>query len=123
MLAIWETLMGGLKDERISIGIMGVLLGIVYYAHAWANDEHKNLVGKGDFDKLMTLMVTHTEEFSIVTASQLIRDKELQLELATATGKSAGEVSRIQTEIQAAKLYRTCLIDQKPNCKHLKPPE
>jgi len=126
--------MGGLKDERISIGLAVGIVVSLYTILSWAQTEHKNiadlsaqernqLVNKQEFHELLNVITTHTEEFRIVTASQLIRDYEMQLQIAAATGKTEGEVKHIERDIVEAKVYRQCLIDQKPNCQHLKPPE
>ena len=76
-----------------------------------------------EFNELMKMTVTHTEEFRIVTASQLIRDYEMQLQIAAATGRTENEVQHIERDIIEARTYRQCLIERKPNCQHLKPPE
>jgi len=126
--------MGGLKDEKISIGLAAAIVLSLYYALSWAQTEHKNiselsaqersqLVNKQEFHELLNVITTHTEEFRIVTASQLIRDYEMQLQIAAATGKTDSEVQHIERDIVEAKVYRQCLIEQKPNCQHLKPPE
>ena len=115
--------MGGLMEQRISVGLaLGVVFSL-YYMFTWASGEHADLIKKSDFDELKNLMLGHTEEFRIVTASQIVRDKEMQLQIALATGKSDGEMKHIQNELSAARMYKACLIEQKPNCQHLKPPE
>lgn len=122
-----DQIVGAFRDEKISLGLLGIVAMLAWYSFAWANEKHEDLVHKSQFEKeigaLTKLMTEHTEEFRIVNASQLIRDLEVQLELAEATGKSESEIIHIGEEIQEAKTYRRCLIDRKPNCQHLKPPE
>ena len=134
MVANWSSVMGGLKDEKISIGIAVAIAMSLYYCLSWAQSEHKSItelsvkersqmVSKPEFHELLNVITIHTEEFRIVTASQLIRDYEMQLQIAEATGRSGDEIAHIEKDISAARLYRQCLIEQKPNCQHLKPPE
>lgn len=122
---VWSTVMeqaiGALRNEKISLGLLAVVLFLAGYAYTWAGGEHDNLVSKTEFQELTTLMIGHTEEFRIVNASQLIRDLEMQLDIAAATGKTESEIAHIKTDIKEARLYRSCLIDRRPNCKHLMP--
>jgi hypothetical protein len=135
MLAnILEKGMGTLKDEKISIGLAVGVVCSLYYVFAWAQEEHKGiasqasierseLVNKKEFHELLNVITAHTEEFRIVNASQIIRDYEMQLQISLATGKTGDELAHIEKDISGARLYRQCLIEQKPNCQHLKPPE
>ena len=120
---LMEQVIGGLKDEKISLSLLGIMVLIAWYSFTWANEQHGDLVKRSEFDELSKLMIEHTEEFRIVNASQIIRDFELQLQVAEATGRSQAEIIHIEEEIAQAKRYRSCLIDRRPNCKHLKPPE
>lgn len=117
---LMEQALGVLRNEKISAGLLAALIVSLWAIHAWANDE---FVKKSEFQELTTLMVAHTEEFRIVNASQLIRDLEMKREIAEATAKSDSEIEHLDEEINEAKTYRKCLIDRKPNCIHIKPPE
>ena len=117
---LMEQVIGGLKDEKISLSLLAVMILIAWYSFAWANEE---FVKKDEFDKLTRIMTEHTEEFRITNASQIIRDLELQLQVARVSNRSDGEIQHLEEEIAEARLYRRCLIDRKPNCQHLKPPE
>lgn len=118
-----EQLIGGLKNEKISLSLLALVCAVAWYSFTWANEKHEDLVKRHEFDRLKTLMVEHTEEFRIVSASQIIRDLELQLQLAEATGQPDNQIDHINNEIVEAKSYRRCLIERLPNCRHLKPPE
>lgn len=115
-----EQAIGALKDEKISLSLLGLVVAIAWWSYGWANEEFAK---KQDVDDLKTLMVTHTEEFRIVNASQIIRDLELQLQLSEATNQDIGVINHLKEEIADAKQYRRCLVDRKPNCQYLKPPE
>lgn len=129
-----EQLLGAVRNEKISSTVLAILLIFAYYAIAWANEEHENLVTKEEWQRSQSALTeqlseltqafrTYADDTTIIAASQLVRDKELQLQIAQATGKLESEIKAIESEIIAAKRYRTCLIERRPNCKHMKPPE
>jgi hypothetical protein len=115
-----EELLGAFKNEKISSTVLILIILGAWYAHSWASEE---FVKKSEFGELKSLMVNFIEDDRIVNASQLLRDKELQLQIAIATSQSDGQISNIETEITEVKAYKECLIHKDPNCKHLKPPE
>lgn len=122
MNAIWGKLMeqglGVLKNEKVSWAFLVSIMSLVVYTYAWANES---FVKQRDFDELKSILVSHTEEFRITEAAQIVRDLQLQKQVALATGKPETEILDIDEEIQQATAYKTCLIDRRPNCKHLKP--
>lgn len=115
---VMEQGLGVLKNEKVSFAVIVSALSLVVYAYAWANE---NFVKQQDFDELKSLLVHHTEEFRITDAAQIVRDLQLQKQVALATGKPEEEIAHIDSEITQAQDYKACLIDQRPNCKHLKP--
>lgn len=122
MNAIWGKLMeqglGVLKNEKVSWAFLVSIMSLVVYTYAWANES---FVKQRDFDELKSILVSHTEEFRITEAAQIVRDLQLQKQVALATGKPETEIAHIDGAIQQATAYKTCLIDRRPNCKHLKP--
>ena len=92
----------------------------VWWIHGWAEEE---FVNRTEFGELKGIIVEHVDDMNIVNASQYIRDKELALKICEATGSSEKEIDDIRKLIRQANKYRTCLINEEPNCKHLKPPE
>ena len=129
-----EQLISAVKNEKVSASLGVVILLLAYYAMSWANEQHEDLVSKDQYDRgqselkvqmseLTSVVRTYIEDQKIVSASQLIRDKELALQVASHDDQQPLEVERLREEIEAAKRYRECLISQRPNCKHLKPPE
>lgn len=117
---LMEQLVGVLRNEKLSAATVILVIFGAYWAYGWAGEE---FVKQDDFKQLKSLMITHVEDMQITTASQLIRDKQLQLQLAHATGESESQIAHIEQEIEDAIEYRSCLIKKAPNCKHLKPPE
>ena len=121
---LMEQLLALLRNEKLSGTVIVMFLITVWWIHGWAKEE---FVDAADFQELKKIIVFHIDDMQIVNASQLIRDKELALQVCKATGKSTGQASpemeRLKREIAQAKAYRQCLIDERPNCKHLKPPE
>jgi hypothetical protein len=110
--------LGVLKNEKVSWAFLVSIMSLVVYTYAWANES---FVKQRDFDELKSILVSHTEEFRITEAAQIVRDLQLQKQVALATGKPETEIAHIDEEIQQATAYKTCLIDRRPNCKHLKP--
>ena len=115
-----EAIVQMLKNEKISSTMLILVLLGAWYAYGWAGEE---FVKSDDFNKLTTLIVTHVEDMKIVNAAQLLRDKELAMQIAVATQESEKQIKHIQDEINQARQYKNCLIRKEPNCKHLRPPE
>ena len=124
MISFWGHVMDqaltALGDGKRFFYLLIGFLGITIWAYTWANDE---FVRKEDFEQLNKLMVEHVGDMQITTASQLIRDKELQLQVARATGQTADSLEHLEIEIKKAEQYRDCLLESGQNCKHLKPRE
>jgi len=133
-----EQIMGALRSEKLSTGIAGLLLTIAVVGFTWADGEHKAIMDqivprdvyereqeelKQQLATLTTAVTDYISDAKIVDASQLVRDKELTLQVAVAAGQTAENIEHIENEIEQAKRYRDCLISERPNCKHLKPPE
>jgi len=119
-----EAILNLIKNEKISGTLLIFVLMGAWYAHGWANDE---FVKRDDFDRLTAMITEHVEDMRIVTASQIVRDKEVLLQVALHAAdqdpSKKNEIGHIEREIDQAKAYRQCLIEKRPNCKHLKPPQ
>ena len=115
-----EAILEMLRAEKISSTLIILVLIGTWYAYGWAGEE---FVKSDDFNKLSSLIITHVEDMKIVNAAQLLRDKELAMQIATATNETPAQIKHIQHEIDQARAYKKCLISKEPNCKHLKPPE
>lgn len=133
-----EQVLGAMKNEKVSASVFGLLLFISVYAFSWANRQHELVADasvkseqynhdqeelKKQLGQLTDAVTEYIDDAKIVDASQLIRDKQLALQIAHATSEPESEIKRITAQINQAKSYRTCLINRRPNCKHLKPPE
>ena len=114
--------------------IMGFMLAVLmsgWAFWAWANNEFvpRNEINvqlqqsRDDISALTELVTIFVEDMQIVNSGQLVRDKELALQIALATNQPTNRIEQIKGEIQRAKKYKSCLIHKDPNCKHLKPPE
>ncbi len=115
-----DVLVNALKSEKVPLTLI-MLLGLtVWWVHGWAQTE---FVDRDDFTELKEVIIVHVADMQIVNASQLVRDKELALQIAEGTGEPLSRTKRLKGEISQAKLYKGCLIREEPNCKHLKPPE
>jgi hypothetical protein len=121
---VWSTAMEqavrGLKDEKVSLSVLVVVVFLGYQMWVWADGEHNGLVERSDFDQLKTLMVNHTEEYRINNASQIIRDLKTDLRIAKATAAPDIEVNRLEEELEHAEEYKVCLVRRQPNCEHLR---
>ena len=120
--AIWsseimEQILGVVKNEKISAGVLVVLIAVAWWAHGWASEE---FVKKGEFNKLQTTVVDGFESIEINDASQIIRDVKLEILITKATNGSAKELTDLADELSHAQAYKQCLVDQRPNCQHLK---
>ena len=120
--AIWsseimEQILGVVKSEKISAGVLVLLVAIAWWAHGWASEE---FVKKGEFSKLQTTVNDGFESIEINDAGQIIRDVKLEILITKATNGSAKELSDLADELGHALAYKQCLVDQGPNCQHLK---
>ena len=115
--SLMEQLMKILKDERPSGAILIILLLAAIAAYAWATDE---FVARGEFEVLQETVDDGFERIEINNASQVIRDTKLKILVTGATTDSESEMSRLSEELLAAEAYKTCLVERKPNCEHLK---
>lgn len=115
---IMEQAIGVLKNEKISSLVLVFLCIIAYKGFLWASDEHKDLVQRSEFNELKTLLVDHTEEFRITSASQIIRD--IKMEIIVCRAAASSNCSAIEEKLKQAQAYKACLVARKPNCEHLK---
>jgi hypothetical protein len=132
---IWGNLMEqatrGLKDEKISISVLALLIMIVVYSYTWANEEfvdkkvfedHTHDVQK-KLDGLATTINAHVEEYRIVEASRVIRDLKRDIQMGESLNESPREINQLKEELRHAEEYKRCLVSRQPNCQHLRWPE
>ena len=112
-----EQVIGALKNEKVSAGVLVALVGIALWAHAWAEEA---FVKKGEFETLQTTVNTGFETIEINDAGQIIRDIKLEILITKATNGSASELEHLADELGHAQAYKACLVKQEPNCQHLK---
>ncbi len=115
-----EQLLAMLKNERPSGSVLIIILLIGFGAYAWADKE---FVKKNEFDILQTTVTEGFESIEIHAASQVIRDVKMRIMLTKAAKGSVTELSNLSDELIAARAYKKCLVEEKPNCKHLKEAE
>lgn len=111
---IMEQILGAVKNEKISSGVLILLVAMAWYAHGWANGE---FVKKDEFSKLQKTVTDGFESIEINDASQEIRDIKMKILITKAT---AGDTEGLDAELTAVKKYKACLVARSPNCKHLK---
>lgn len=120
-MSIWikfmDELIGGLKDQKISIAVLGLCVSAMIYAYAWADEK---FASQSELKQLTQLVIDHTEEFRINNASQVIRDLKTDLRIAKATAAPETELHRLNEQLEHAEEYKDCLVSRRPNCRHLK---
>jgi hypothetical protein len=114
---IMEQVLGALKNEKISAGILVLMVALAWYVHAWAEEE---FVKQSEFSQLQTTVSTGFESIEINDAGQIIRDIKLELIITKATQGSEADLDRLTDKLEHAQAYKQCLVERKPNCKHLK---
>jgi hypothetical protein len=114
---VMEQILGVIKNEKISASVMVVLIGVAWWAHAWAEEV---FVKKGEFDTLQTTVTDGFESIEINDAGQIIRDIKLEILITKATQGSQEEKDRLADKLEHALAYKQCLVERKPNCRHLK---
>ena len=112
-----EQIIGALRNEKVSGAVLAALLGIAWWAHAWAEEE---FVKKTEFTKLEKAVNAGFESIEINDAGQIIRDIKLEILVTQATDGSGARVARLQERLEHAQDYKQCLVNRRPNCKHLR---
>jgi hypothetical protein len=114
---VMEQIFGALKEEKVSVAMIVVVVAGTFWMHSWASEKY---VEKTEFQQLSKLMIDHTEEYRINNASQIIRDLKTNIRIAKATQAPEFDLDRLEEELEHAEQYKKCLVDRRPNCKHLR---
>lgn len=138
-----------LKDEKMSIGVLGALVFMAYVGFVWADSQHQDYQTKAEAaqadrelkaliagnaetaGKVLSKMDAHVKDFEaaqeearIEYAKATVRDMNTELRLAqTDPSTTEREMENLVAHLEQAKEYRDCLINRKPNCQHLRPVE
>ncbi len=115
-----EQFLAMLKNERPSGSILVIILLVGFGAYAWADKEFVKI---DEFETLQTTVTEGFESIEIHAASQVIRDVKMRIMLTKAADGSETELTNLDDELIAARSYKRCLVEEKPNCKHLKEAE
>lgn len=130
-----ESAMKILKNERISGGALILMGAALFSMYAWADTAHnildensktrhqqniEEMVSKEEFEELQATVDVGFEEINLNDASAEIRDIKLSRQIAQATGAGDDEVARIEDQLNHAKAYKSCLVERRPNCDHLR---
>ena len=114
---LMEQVIGALKSEKVSGAVLAALLGIAWWAHAWAEEE---FVKKSEFFTLQATVTTGFESIEINDAGQIIRDIKLEILVTKSTNGSEMVLKRLDDRLAHAQAYKQCLVERAPNCRHLK---
>lgn len=122
MDSFWGTLMKQATDlvmhgKVVRILILGII-GTLIYAYTWANDQ---FVRQDDFTTLVAAVDKHIQKMDIMAAKALSGRREIQVQIAEATGAPEKEIHKLKRERDAAKRYEDCLIYEQGNCEFLMP--
>lgn len=144
---VMEQIVGGLKEQRVTVSLtIALIILAVAAGYLWADDQHGNYVTKEEsarqteelksrinengataqkaVDILVEqqkLLTDHVEEFSITMANQWVKDAKTDIRLAEAnSATSEREIRLLEEELKHAEAYKQCLIERRPNCKHLR---
>ena len=152
MLAIlgnWamEQLVGPLKDQRVTLGVvfaLAVVLG--YVGYLWADNTHADLLTRAEsaaetqelksqidengrtaqqalslLQEQNKLLHAHVEDFAITMASQAVKDAKSEIRVAESNPNITDrELRFLQEELEHAEEYKACLVKRGSNCKHLR---
>jgi hypothetical protein len=128
---IMEQGVRGLKDEKISLSILGLVVMVAVYSYSWAQEtfvdestfnKHTEDV-QSKLDRLSETMDSHVEEYRIVEASRVIRDIKRDIQLAVAMEEPSYQINELKEQLAHAEEYKRCLVSRMPNCQHLRWPE
>ena len=114
---LMEQLLKAIKNEKISSGVLVLLIVVAWGAYAWAEDRY---VKQSEFSELQTSVREGFESIEINDASQAIRDIKLEVLITKVTSGSSAEVTRLSDELTHAVDYKKCLVGRGPNCQHLR---
>jgi hypothetical protein len=112
-----EQIIGALRNEKISAGVLVAMIGIAWWAYSWAEDK---FVNQGEFTALQQTVNEGFESIEINDAGQVIRDIKLEILITKATQGPDKELKRLGDQLKHAEEYKACLVGRRPNCRHLK---
>jgi hypothetical protein len=112
-----EQIIGALRNEKISAGVLVALIGIAWWAYSWSEDR---FVNQDEFSTLQRTVNEGFESIEINDAGQVIRDIKLEITIVKAAQGTQAEIDHLNEELEHAKAYKECLVKQGPNCQHLK---
>jgi len=112
-----EQIVGALRNEKLSSTLLVLLVIGAWWAQGWADARY---VEKSEFTQLRTTVKSGFDNIEINNASQIVRDIKLEIKITKAASGSDQEITRLQERLEQAKNYKSCLVEQKPNCEHIK---
>ena len=131
---MWGTVMGMLKDEKVSLGILGLIAFIMFRAYGWMDVEFIRRTQAQDateaiqksVDSMSQMLKGHISDYTIGEAVKEVEQLEGDLWYLKLTASYSGETEETVTlerelreRLRHAVSYRDCLLDNRPNCKHL----
>ncbi len=129
-----------LKSTPISIGLLISVVPLVLWAfsvsRAWhfdnfitiAEAEEHSMKVEAEVKQTQRILEDHIEEFRIARAQDRVDQLEQKLyfllrdqEKDGQTPASQARIAELRHELQDTEVYLDCLIQGRPNCKHLEP--
>lgn len=126
-----DAVVRGLKDDKVSLSVLVLLIGLAIVSYSWAQEKFVDQQSFTDhtddinnkLEALSKTVNTHVEEYRITEASRVIRDLKRDIQLGLSINEPDKVIEKLREELQHAEEYKVCLISQRPNCKHLRWPE
>ena len=106
-----------LKNERISVAALVLVVCGLYWLQVWADDRFAQVE---DLVSLQSAVELGFESISIENASQEIRDIKLSKQIAQAASATQQEIDRIDEQLGHVVAYKQCLVERGSNCEHLR---
>lgn len=124
-----------IKDEKVSIGVVIAVAVLAYYAHGWVFETfvtkanaQENVAGvQKTLDDVQHTLNSFVQNYEIREAKKNVETIEatmfhMQQHVAEHgnTPETEAKISSLQRRLDNAVKYRDCLLNDHPNCEHLK---
>lgn len=147
---VMEQIVGGLREQRVTLTLTVALIILAGFAgYIWADDQHGEFQTKSEAEaatrelkseiernrrtseEILQKTEAHIRDFdSLVEETRIeyainsVRDAKRDVRLAQNDPNiSDRELNELRETLDHAEAYKDCLIERRPNCRHLRLPE
>lgn len=126
----------GIKKQPISVGVVLTIIIGAWPTVGWFNDYHTKFISKAEASQHIEKHLTELEqkvdrntdtlndfqkEVRIRYALGRVESLEARLYTLTRDGADPELIHEVESDLDHARAYCDCLLENRPNCRHLEP--